>query len=226
LIPTHSRLGRIGVVGDIHAEDALLEQALVTLEARGVELIVATGDVTDGRGSVERCCELLEAHAVVAVAGNHDRWFLGGIVHGLPWATPHDSLSRSARRTLERLPRTVELGTVAGPALLCHGLGTNDLAKVNPDDEGYAVDSNDDLQLLIRRPHRWIINGHSHRRMIRRFQRITIINAGTLRRDHDPCFLELDFAAGIAQVFTFEDGRVSPRVERLSLHEAGDRAGA
>jgi predicted phosphodiesterase len=210
---------RIGVIGDIHAEDALLEQALTSLQARGVELIAATGDVTDGRGSVERCCALLEAHGVMAVAGNHDRWFLGRIAHGLPWATPHDSLSARARRTLERLPPTVWFTTVGGPALLCHGLGTNDLAKVNPDDDGYALETNDDLQFLLRRPYRWIINGHSHRRMVRHFPALTIINAGTLRRDHDPCFLELDFAAGVASVFTFDGGGVSPQVERIPLHE-------
>src|SRR4051812_6994444 len=114
--PTPDRYARIGVIGDIHAEDQRLERALDMLAGRGVELLVATGDVVDGRGSVERCCELLETRGVVTVAGNHDRWFLRGHVHGLPWATPHDSLSSRARRTLERLPSVVELATTAGRA--------------------------------------------------------------------------------------------------------------
>jgi predicted phosphodiesterase len=224
--PAPPRYARIGVIGDIHAEDARLEQALDALAARGVELCATTGDVIDGRGSVERCCELLEARGVVAVAGNHDRWFLGGHVHNLPWATPHGSLSAQARRTLERLPPVVELATVAGGALLCHGLGANDLAKVDPDDHGDALETNDDLQLVLRGRHRWIINGHSHRRMVRHFPRVTIINAGTLRRDHEPGFLDLDFAAGVAGIFTFDaHGRVSPHVERIALH-AGPGAGS
>ena len=41
--------------------------------------------------------------------------------------------------------------------------------------------------------YRFIINGHSHHRMVRRFADLTIINAGTLRRDHSPCFAAIDF---------------------------------
>ena len=38
-----------------------------------------------------------------------------------------------------------------------------------------------------------VINGHSHYRMVRQHGSLTIINAGTLRRDHNPCFAAIDF---------------------------------
>jgi len=38
-----------------------------------VELIVATGDIADGVGSVDVCCALLEDRGVVTVRGNHVR---------------------------------------------------------------------------------------------------------------------------------------------------------
>jgi predicted phosphodiesterase len=210
---------RIGLIGDIHAEDALLELALGVLVSRGVELIAATGDVADGFGSVDRCCALLESHRVVVVRGNHDRWLLAGSARDLPEATPADGLTAESRRMLAGLPELAELDTVQGRALLCHGLGPNDMAKVSPDDFGYALDANDDLQNILRgRTYRWILNGHSHRRMVRDFGGITLINAGTLMRHHEPCFLELDFETASGLVFAFDrSGQIEPGPEQISL---------
>jgi UDP-2,3-diacylglucosamine pyrophosphatase LpxH len=64
---------------------------------------------------------------------------------------------------------------------------------------------------------RWVINGHSHRQMVRSFPGMTIINAGTLR-PHSPCFLELDFEQGVVLVFEFApDGSITPVPRRLAL---------
>jgi predicted phosphodiesterase len=198
-------LRHIGLVGDIHAEDVLLERALDFLRDRGVELVVATGDVVDGAGSVERCFDLLRERKVVVVRGNHDRWLLGGTARELPEATAPDAISPQTRHTLRRLPALVELETVQGRALLCHGLGSNDMAKVGTDDDGYALESNDDLQRLVGADlFRWVLNGHSHRAMVRTFGGLTLVNAGTLKREHDPCFFELDFERLVALRYAFD----------------------
>jgi predicted phosphodiesterase len=145
------RFRRIGLIGDIHAEDKLLELTLNFLESRSVELVTATGDVADGTGSVDRCCSLLSLRKVVAVCGNHDRWLLAGVARDPPDATPTDAVTLDSRRIHPQLPEMVEFDTVRGRALLCHGLGLNDMAKVGPDDFGYALEANDDLQNLLRR---------------------------------------------------------------------------
>lgn len=218
------RYRRIGLIGDIHAEDQLLEVALEVLKSRTVELVVATGDIADGLGSVDRCCELLAAHGAVVVRGNHDRWLMSGVVRNLPEATALDRLKGESRRMLANLPETIELETVRGRALLCHGLGANDMAKVTPDDHGYALDSNDDLQSLIRSgSFRWVLNGHSHRHMVRHFGDVTIINAGTLLRHHQPCFLELDFESASALVFALDPRRVVAKTPIDLLPGPGQR---
>jgi len=38
-----------------------------------------------------------------------------------------------------------------------------------------------------------VINGHTHRRLLWSFRRITVVNAGTLYREHQPCFMIADF---------------------------------
>jgi predicted phosphodiesterase len=202
-------LERIGVIGDIHAEDVYLGRAIATLDSHGVDAIVATGDIPDGAGSVDACCALLSENRVVTVGGNHDRWFLAGAARDLPEATQLGRVSEGSQSFLESLPRMVELGTVSGLALLCHGIGPNVMAKVGPDDHGYALENNDDLHNLLRDgSYRWLINGHSHQRVIRPFPGLTIINAGTLKRDQSPCFLEVDFRERRVLVFEFDNDGV------------------
>lgn len=211
-------ISRLGLIGDVHGEDERLERALYTFRRRQVPIVVSTGDIVDGRGSVDRCCELLEMHGVVAVSGNHDRWLLSGTARDLPDATPTAAVSEPSRAFLKRLPRMIELNTIEGTALLCHGLGPNDMAKVGPDDFGYSIDSNNELQNLVRNGYyRWVLCGHSHRRMVRTFGHLTIINAGTLIPEQASCFLEVDFENATVLAFEFaRDGSVQGVPLRLT----------
>ena len=200
-------LARVGAIGDVHAEDERLEAALVHLRAEHVDLMVAVGDIVDGRGDVDKCCALLQTACAAVVSGNRDRWFLEGASRDMSEATQGQQVAASSRVFLSGLPRVREFETVAGPLLLCHGLGTNDMGHVGPDDFGYAIDANADLQKLIRAGTvRFVINGHTHRRMVRRFGELTIINAGTLYRDHEPCVAIIDFVRARVQYFDFGPG--------------------
>ena len=69
-------LRKIGIIGDVHAEDHHLELAITTLSTAGAEALLCTGDITDGSGDLDRCVELLVKHDVITVRGNHDRWVL------------------------------------------------------------------------------------------------------------------------------------------------------
>jgi predicted phosphodiesterase len=191
-----SAVRRVGALGDIHAEDALLEVALAQLRLEGADAIVAVGDIADGEGSVDRCCALLTEARAHVVRGNHERWLLAGVMRDLPGATRPDALSPESRAFLAALPATATIATIAGPLLLCHGLGENDMAGVRPDDHGYALASNDELHALVRAgSHALVVNGHTHRRMVRCFGELTVVNAGTLARAHSPTFALLDLAA-------------------------------
>ena len=96
------------------------------------------------------------------------------------------------------------------------------MAKIGPDDTGYAIEANEDLRRLIRDDvYRWVLNGHSHLRMVRRFGRLTVINAGSLGPRHRACFFELDFESLSGVMFTFDSaGRVNSAPEAFSLREA------
>jgi putative phosphoesterase len=196
---------KVGVLGDAHAEDERVERALAYFREVGAGVVLCVGDVTDGYGSATRTVELLEDHGVLTVRGNHDRWTVSNAMRELPAATDPATLSPRARRFLESCPVTVELVSPAGPLLLCHGLGQDDMAKVKPDSFGVALTSNHELQALIEgRRYRLVVNGHSHRPMVRRFDTLTIVNAGTLKRDENPCIVVIDFARALVDFVPFD----------------------
>ncbi len=197
---------RIGVIGDIHAEDATLRDALHHFAELAVDLVVAVGDVVDGPGDPDVCCALLEEHGVVTVLGNHDRWYLGGEMRDLPGATPAGSLDAKSVGFLSSLPATTRIDTARQPIILCHGLGDDDMATVRPWDSGYDLDVNYALQdLIAQEGGAVVVCGHSHRRMVRTFDELTVVNAGTLLREHDPCFAILDVGERKVAFYTRHD---------------------
>jgi predicted phosphodiesterase len=210
-------LRRVGAIGDIHAEDDALARVLDYLHRLALDRVLAVGDIVDGPGNSARCCRLLAEAGVEAVRGNHDRWALKDELRNLPGALA--ALDAEQRRFLEALPATREYETVGGPLLLCHGLGADDMCRLTDDDFGYALETNDALQELLAVDHvRFVVNGHTHRRMVRCFGRLTIINAGTLFRENKPCFAVIDFEAGRVEFFDLAAGGIVP----AGLHRLGE----
>lgn len=149
---------------------------------------------------------------MLTVAGNHERWLLSGGGPPLPDATPN--ISEASRAFLSALPLTLTLESAAGPLLLCHGVGEDDMALLRSDTKGYALHGVPTLRDLMLDPAvEYMIGGHTHQRMVRSFHGLTVVNAGTLHRDDDPCFLEVDFEAMRIRVFGFSEGEIVPLEE-------------
>ena len=221
---SHPELGpnRIGLVGDVHAEDALLELTLGFFQRTGIRTVLCTGDVMDGWGDAERCCRLLQEHGVATVLGNHDEWFLGGECRDLEEATAVGSLSARSQALVSALPRTLSYRTPYGNALLCHGLGTNNNASVERSDDENAVRANVELQSLIVDPEvQIVLNGHTHEAMLRHFAGLTVVNAGSLHRDYEPVFLVVDFATGSVEVRGLREARIGPPLRLGELSPLG-----
>ena len=197
-------LARIGLIGDVHAEDRILAGVLAHFARVGVDRVLAVGDFADGEGDLDRCIELLEEHGGQAVRGNHDRWLLTDRVRDLPYAHHLTQLRPRTQAYLAALPATRRIDTVAGPLHLCHGLATNDMKKL-----GDARELRFELDAAGPRPlerlgvdadTRLLVCGHAHLRWAERVAtgttNLVVVNAGTLKRDHDPGFAVLDLSNG------------------------------
>ena len=203
-------LRRAGLIGDIHCELGSLQRVIDHFRDSEVDTLLAVGDIADGPDDLTATCALLQKHRVLAVAGNHDRWLLAGEMRDLADATPLAGLTSEARAYLAALPKTRLLESPRGNVLLCHGLGEDDMASVRPDDEGIALHNNHALWRLIKNgEQRFVVNGHSHRPMLRTIDGLTILNAGTLHPKHRPVCSIADFDAGKVQVFDVSAAGVS-----------------
>jgi putative phosphoesterase len=212
------RLRRIGVLGDIHCEDERLETALRFFKTRRLDLICSVGDIVDGPGDPNRTIELLIEHDVICVRGNHERWLSKGEMRDLPDANSYFDFKTSAWEFVTSLPLRRKFETSAGTMLLCHGLGEYDMAGVWPFDNVLTLHSNHALWKLVNsHEYDFIVNGHTHRRLAQRFDDLTLINAGTLFREHNPCCLILDFEAGVAQYFNLPGEGKIEEAEKIEL---------
>ena len=206
------------MIGDIHTEVEVLAWALRVLKQEGVERILATGDIADGpyhaEGVIE-ACKLLQEADVLTVLGNHDRWLLDNDRRDFPEATFLEEINAPTRAYLQTLPRSVDIATPLGPLLFGHGLGDNDMAVLYPHDHGPALTDNAPLQELLKRgDYRFILGGHTHRRMVRTLNGITFINAGAIKATREPCCLVLDFIERKAKFIDYvEDGPDKPGPE-------------
>ncbi|MBX3198806.1 MAG: metallophosphoesterase family protein [Labilithrix sp.] len=193
---------RLGLIGDVHAEDIHLRLTLDAFREARVERVLCTGDVVDGPGDVDRACALLREANALVVRGNHDRWIRADEMRRLPHAHAMTALAVDTVAQLKGLPPTASLELPGGGTLLlCHGVGPNDMQRLLPDDRGYALSSNDDLLAVLFDPSvRVMVAGHTHRQMLRRFERghgkapLVVVNPGTLARDDEPGFAVLDIA--------------------------------
>ncbi len=194
---------RLGVIGDVHAEHHRLAAALRVLESRAVDAIVCTGDIVDGVGCPDRATELLQKADVHVVRGNHDRWILESRVRHVAQAHQLHNLAPATRDYLSRLPVQLELDTILGRVLLCHGVAGNDLKKVWPGTTRMATERCKKLDAIIETgAYQLMINGHMHFRTLMYFETLTLINAGTLKGTHWPGFSLIDLEQ--AQISAFE----------------------
>lgn len=207
------RVQRIGLIGDVHTESVRLQGVLQHFAGMQLDRILCTGDVPDGpygAREVESCVALLQAHDVLTIAGNHERWIQDAEMRDLPNATDRDELSAETIAFFAALPATIELQSPSGAVLLCHGIGENDMVGVQPHDHGLALDENEPLQRLLQmNRYRFVLSGHTHRAMHRTVGNLTLINAGTLLTGQTPCCSVVDLSTDSVQVYEVaENGRV------------------
>jgi predicted phosphodiesterase len=189
----------------VHAEDERLQTALAYARQANVEHILCVGDVADGYGDLDQTMRLLALAKVLVVRGNHERWFLADELRTLRLVQFQDEHPEAAEAMRFWLP-CIEVATVKGALLLCHAVGHDDFSVVKPhhtDSEVRAITAWQEMVQSGR--YRFMAAGHTHEVMVRALDGITILNAGTLKRDDSPGFAILDLEAMTMQLFDLED---------------------
>jgi len=186
---------RIAVLADVHANLPALEAVLEDIERIGVDRVVVNGDsVNRGPSSVE-VLERLEPYLGDATLGNHDD--LMAIVLerrselGEPWFTdPFWSSTRLAAEQvhgagwlerLKRLPMTLRVTIEGAPSvLISHGSPRHYR-------EGYGRNLTPELisEITESHPADVLIGSHTHRPLLMRWGRYTVLNTGAVGASFD-----------------------------------------
>lgn len=209
---------RLGLIGDVHAEDQKLRVVLDVLRAEAVDLVLCVGDLVDGPGDPNRAIALLGESGAHCVRGNHDRWLLEEKMRDLPMAHRARELTPESIAFLKGLPITLTWEAPIGKLVLCHGVGEDDMQELKPGDKAHAISSKQELlRLLFDAQIAWMIGGHTHRAMVRPFPRgggkppLVTVNPGTLLTGHDPCFAVMDIGRGRVDFYDIgDDLRIAP----------------
>ena len=81
------------------------------------------------------------------------------------------------------------------------------MARLTPDDEGYALEVNDELKALLAARYAIVVGGHTHRRMIRTLRRDDLREPRTPLPRARAGFLLLDTTTRVVEVHLFGPDR-------------------
>lgn len=116
---------RLAVITDIHGNVAALEAALSDIAMRGIEKILCLGDCASGMMWPRETVDLLVAHGIPCVRGNHDRWVAESAADAMSTQdrVAHAETTEAQRAWLGGLPTSL----VPAPGVLaCHGTPSSD----------------------------------------------------------------------------------------------------
>ena len=199
---------RIGVLGDIHCQDKKLKIALKYLDGK-VNQIYGVGDIVDGNGDCEACIDQLKDSKVLSVKGNHDRWFLNNEMRGIPGFTKSNEIEDKRKEYLIGLPQTISLIVNRYRILVCHGINKNDMAMLKPDDYGYGLECKEELwELIHSNKFDLMISGHTHQDMVRKIDKMWIVNAGSFDSEVNANFIIIDLKKSLVQSFSVTNNSV------------------
>jgi len=168
-----------------------LARALRAIRGAAPDVTVCLGDVAGRPSPTARCCELLVESGALVVRGNHDRWLIEGIERD---STVRDQVDARTVNFLRRLPPEMTLDTVHGLALVCHGVGTNDLGYFPTT---FIRPFLSRLRRLGRLPTecKAILHGHSHVELTRTCEGVLIVSLGPLVESGTSGCVVVDFSA-------------------------------
>lgn len=208
-------IARVGLIGDVHGQARALETALTFLQALSPDTLLCTGDLpikgytqsVETARTANECARLLLAANVQTVRGNHDRFFVENAADPTLAAMFRDEWDASAEALAfaKALPATRRFATPGGDLLLCHGFGNDDMAGIYPGGDDEPIAEALERGGAATQNLRYMVAGHTHRRLCRTVAGVTIINPGAMIGDREsPGFAMANLNGGTVTFYTLE----------------------
>lgn len=176
----------IGLISDVHAIPAPVEEALSIFEQAGVEQIFCAGDIAGYRDQLEQTVALLVESGCQAVLGNHDLLYLDHYA---------DDLDNEAVAFFKRLTASMDM-MIAGkrvyvvhaqPPDACHGgiKLLNREGEVQPDRVALWAEQLETFDCDV------LVVGHTHQVFAEQVGNTLVVNPGSSAFNHSCAVLRL-----------------------------------
>ena len=179
---------KFAIIGDIHSNKYALDAVLKDIQSKDVDAIFSTGDLVGYLPHPNEVIDLMRAHRVVAVQGNHDEMIANAVAvadeeymsyeqHAI-WAqaskiyTSHVITSKN-RAYLKQLPKslTLEFGELS--VMIVHGSHRHNMEYLY-EDETILQRATEDLHADV------LICGHTHVPYHKEMNQKHFINIGSV----------------------------------------------
>lgn len=185
----------IGVVSDIHCNATALKQALAAMGR--IDKLLCLGDsIFEYRFSNE-VTALLRDHGADTIVGNHEEVFFGP--HG-ERARAQDWIDASHLEWLGSRPQRMELSLAGKTIVAVHSTPWEPYGQ-------YVYPHSPSLQKFGHVEADYVLYGHTHAAVVKRFGRALVVNPGSAGQARDGAGLScavLDLASGEASVIAFD----------------------
>lgn len=171
------------IISDIHGNDIGLKAVLD--HARHVDKILCAGDITGYYPFVNEVIDLIKKKNIIAIKGNHDKYLLDGFAPVYANKLVKESVERMkkivTRENIEfisSLSNPSELSIGGKSVFVCHGSPWNLY-------EEYVYPDYKDFYKFASLPYDVIIYGHTHRSVIKKIGKVTVVNPGSCGQPRD-----------------------------------------
>lgn len=177
---------RIGLISDVHACPAPVEEAMALFEHWQVDKIICAGDIAGYNNRLEATVDLLIKKDCEAIIGNHDQAYLEEHENGQ---------DARCRDYLQALPRVLEYSVEDKSIYVCHAHP--------PDSQHGGIKLLDEQGKIIdRQKQHWsrtlkdfahdiLIVGHTHQVFAEQLGKALVVNPGSSVYNHSCAILNL-----------------------------------
>ena len=191
----------IGLISDVHATPAPIEEALSIFEQAGVEQVFCAGDIAGYGDQLEQSIALLVKSGCQTILGNHDLLYLDHC---------EDDVDNEAVAFFRRQTTSMNM-TIAGKRVYmvhaqppddCHGgiKLLNREGEVQPDRVAFWTDELKALDCDV------LVVGHTHQVFAEQIGDILVVNPGSSAFNHSCAILSLPEMT--VQVFPLSDKEI------------------
>lgn len=173
----------LGLMSDLHATPAPVEQALSVFQKQNVDHIFCLGDIAGYGDDIEKTVSVLEASQCESILGNHEQWYLDG------------NKTDAVTEYFKKLPRIIKLIIEDKKVYLVHASPPDSLTEGIRllDEHGKPIE--DEMNSWRRRlsdfDHDVLIVGHTHQVYAETLSSALVINPGSTAYNHSCAVLTL-----------------------------------